>query len=176
MPKQVAFFDVVKRRRSVRDFLPEPVPIEVLQSIVAAGLEAPSGCNAQFRQYIIVTDPAVMARLGEISPALKTAPAAIVQLIEPKATRYGEFYLQDAAASIENMLLAAVALGYAGCWVEGQVRQSYEAVCKMLGVPAEVNVSAIVPIGKPVEIPERPAKPTLADVTHYNRFGGKGLR
>lgn len=51
------FFSVVADRRSVREFLPDAVPREVLERIVAAGIEAPSGCNMQMRQYVIVDDP-----------------------------------------------------------------------------------------------------------------------
>ena len=54
------FFDVLYSRRSVRKFTPEPVPVEVLEAIVQAGLKVPTGCNAQLRQYMIITDPAVM--------------------------------------------------------------------------------------------------------------------
>ena len=173
MAKDMPFLKVVNARRSVRKFLSDPVPLDVLEKIVAAGVEAPTGCNAQFRQYMIVTDPAVMDQLRAVSAAVKTAPAAIVQLIEPKAAKYGDYHLQDAAASIQNMLLAAVALGYASCWVEGQVRASHEKIRQMLGVPADVNVSAILPIGKAAEAPQRPAKAAMADITHYDRFGNK---
>lgn len=171
MSEQAGFFEVVKARRSVRRFTDDPVPMQVLQAIVAAGLEAPTGCNAQFRQYMILTRPAVMDRLRAVSPALATASAAIVQLIEPKTTSYGDYYLQDAAASVENMLLATVALGYASCWVEGQVRPSHQEIRQILGVPDDVNVSAILPIGKPAQTPNRPTKLTVAQATHYDRYG-----
>jgi len=169
--KNMTLFESIRARRSIRRYTDETVPVDVLEAIITAGLAAPTGCNAQLRGYIIVTDPAVMDQLRPVSKALATAPAAIVQLIEPKATRYGEFYLQDAAASIENMLLAAVATGYASCWVEGAVRHSHDDVRRILGVPTDVNVSAILPIGKPAESPPPPKKATIGQAVHYNRFG-----
>ena len=174
MTDQPGFFDVVYARRSVRQFQDAPVPVTVLERIVEAGLEAPTGCNAQLRRYIIVTDPDVMARLRQVSTAMKSAPAAIVQLIEPTPTKFGAFYLQDAAASLQNMLLATVASGYASCWVEGAVRHGEQEIRDILGVPPELNVSAILPIGKPAESPSRPAKLTLAEATHYDQFGRQG--
>ena len=165
------FFDVIAARRSVRKYLPEPVGRDVLEKIVAAGVEAPSGCNMQLRQYVIVDDPAVMEQIRPFSGAMAGAPAAIVLLMEPKGTRLGEFWVQDASAAMENMLLAAVALGYAACWVEGALRRHEETVHRLLDVPSGLRVWSLMPVGKPAESPERPPKSKLADVTHYNRYG-----
>jgi nitroreductase len=166
------FFETVNARRSVRKYTDDPVPREVLERIVAAGIEAPSGCNLQLRQYVIVDDPAVMERIRPMSPALTGAPAAIVVLVEPQGTKFGEFWIQDASAAMENMLLAAVSLGYAGCWVEGQVRAGWEdKLRQILHVPEHLRVWCLTPIGKPDAQPQRPAKSAASEVTHYNRFG-----
>jgi nitroreductase len=169
-------FNAIQARRSVRKFRPDPVPRSDLEKLVAAGIEAPSGANAQLRQYVIVDDPAVMDALRQASGAIDGAPAAIVVLIEPAETPYGPFWVQDASAAIENMLLAAVAMGYASCWVEGQVRRHEPALREALGVPQALRVWAILPIGKPAAHPARPAKSRLPDVTHYNRFGARQER
>ena len=99
-PEDRGFFDVVFSRRSVRRFKPDPVDRAVLERIVSAGLEAPTGCNGQFKEYIIVDDPALVEKLRPTSRALQGAPAILVQLIHPKAARFGEWWLQDAAASV----------------------------------------------------------------------------
>ena len=115
-------------------------------------------------------DPAVMEKLRAVSGALTGAPAAIVLLIEPTATPYGEFYVQDASAAMENMLLAAVALGYGACWVEGAVRRSEEDVRELLAAPASLRVWSLLPVGRPAVIPARPKKSAPSDVVHHNRF------
>ncbi len=169
------FFKAVESRRSVRQFLPAAVPRAALERIVmddvAAGIEAPSGCNLQLRQYVIVDDPAVMAELRPASRALATAPAAIAILLEPQGTRFGEFWIQDASAAMQNMLLAAVALGYGACWIEGAVRPHEDELRRVLGVPEGLRVWSILSVGKPAEAPERPAKSPFAEVVHHNRFG-----
>jgi len=165
------FFDVVTNRRSVRKYCPNPVPPSVMEQIVAAGIEAPTGCNLQLKQYIVVDDPDVMDKIRFVSKAMTGAPAAIVLLIEPASSPYGEFWIQDASAAMENMLLAAVALGYAGCWIEGHVRPHEQALRKLLNVPENLRVWALTPIGKSNAKPKRPPKPELADVLHRNRFG-----
>jgi len=165
------FFDVIRARRSVRQYESEPVPREVLRRIVAAGVEAPSGCNMQLRQYLVVDDPALMDRLRPVSGAMTGAPAAVFLLLEEQATPHGEFYVQDASAAMENMLLAAAALGYAGCWVEGALRRNEETVRELLGVPEDLRVWAMLPVGKPAVTPPRPPKPDPAEITHYNQYG-----
>ena len=166
------FFEIVNTRRSVREYLADPVPREVLERIVATGAEAPTGCNMQAKQYVIVDDPVVMEQLRTTSTAMTGAPAAIVLLVDPKPTKFGEFWVQDCSAAMENMLLAAVALGYAACWVEGAVRSHEEEIRRLLDVPESLRVQALLPVGRPAVDPARPPKPDPADVTHYNRFSG----
>jgi len=165
-------FEAINKRRSVRKYLDEPVPRQVLERIVAAGIEAPSGCNMQLRQYIIVDDPAVMQQLRPVSKALTGAPAAIVILVEPRPSSFGfEFWVQDASAAMQNMLLAAVALGYAGCWVEGALRKCEQQLRQVLGVPRHLRVWSMLRVGKAAETPQRPDKSAASEVTHYNRYG-----
>ena len=165
-------FDAINARRSVRKYTDEPVGRDVLEKIIAAGVEAPSGCNLQLRHYILVDDPAVMEKIRPVSPAIDGAPAAIVLLVEPTGTKYGEFWVQDASAAMENMLLAAVAMGYGGCWVEGQVRGWEEKLREILGVPDNLRVWSLTPIGTPAGEAKRPPKSATEEVLHYNRFGG----
>lgn len=169
-------FEAINKRRSIRKYLDTPVAREDLEKIVAAGVEAPSGCNLQLRQYIIVDDPAVMDQLRPASNAIGNAPAAIVVIIDPKASPYGEYWIQDASAAMENMLLAAEALGYGGCWIEGPLRsvpENEDRYREILGVPEKLRVWCLTPIGRPAEEATRPPKPSAADVTFYNRFGSK---
>ncbi|HOF19530.1 MAG TPA: nitroreductase family protein [Phycisphaerae bacterium] len=164
-------FEAIHRRRSVRNFTGDPVVAADLEKIVAAGIEAPSGCNMQLRQYVIVDDPAVMDKLRPLSGAIDGAPAAIVLLVDPQPTRYGEFWIQDASAAMENMLLAAEALGYGACWVEGALRRCEETLRELLGVPANLRVWSLMSVGRAAKTPPRPAKSEFAQVVHRNRFG-----
>jgi len=163
-------FDAIKTRRSVRRFVGDPVPAADLKRIVSAGIEAPSGLNGQLRQYVIVDSPAVLEQMKPASAVFKTAPAAIVLLIEPKETRGLSFWVQDASAAMENMLLAAAALGYGACWIEGEVHKNHDLLQKVLEVPQHLRVWAIVAVGKAAETPPRPAKSQYADVVHHNLF------
>lgn len=164
-------FDAIYNRRSVREFLPRPVGRADLEKIVAAGIEAPSGCNLQLRQYIIIDDPAVMARLAPVSKVLAAAPACVAVLASPTASPYGEYWRQDASASIQNMLLAATALGLGGCWVEGPLGRCDAEIRKVLNIPAELRLCSLMSVGYPAHTLARPNKSDFKDVTHYNEYG-----
>ena len=157
------FFEAITKRYSYRGpYKNTPVPREDLKKILEAGLAAPSGCNSQLTSLIAVDDPGLA---GSITNLVKkngfggeNAPAGICVLtreIPSYANKY--FNVQDYAAAIENMLLAITALGYASCWIEGQVTESSETqerIVKMLNIPPEYVVVAFLPVG----IPEKEGK------------------
>jgi nitroreductase len=157
-------FDAIAARRSVRQYLPQPVPRDVLMRIVAAGCEAPTGCNRHVLHFVVVDDAAIMDRLRGMNRAFGAAPAAIVIAAEPSS----EYWVQDASAAMQNMLLAAAALGYGGCWVEGSRKNWQAPVAEMLRIPEGKQPWAMTPIGVPAAQPPRPAKPSAQELTHFN--------
>ena len=166
----------IHARRSVRKFRSNAVKRDDLKRMVAAAIDAPSGCNAQLRQYVVVDDPGVMDKLRPFSHALETAPAGVVLVVDPKPTRFGEFWVQDASAAMQNMLLAAQALGYGACWVEGAIRRHEKEIAELLGVPEPLRVWSVMAVGRPAERPERPEKSDLAEAMHINAFGRREER
>ncbi len=162
-------YEAINTRRSVRSYTDEPVSRDVLKRIVQAGIEAPTGCNMQLRQFIIVDDADVMAQLAELG-VTKGAPAAVVILTDTQGTPYGEFWVQDASATMENMLLATVAEGLAGCWVEGQVTPKEPELRKILSVPENLRIWSVMPVGTPTATPARPPKPSFDEIVHFDKF------
>lgn len=166
-------FEAIAKRHSYRGpYSDQKVPREDLRRIVQAGIQAPSGCNAQSTSFVIVDDPDVMARLREIVPL--RAPAAIVCVVDPSPVIHGmSFELQDCAAAVENMLLAITALGYASVWLEGALRGGKaEQVAKLLGVPDNKRVQVILPVGVPVEQWNQREKKPFEERAWFNRYGG----
>lgn len=164
-------YEAINVRRSIRSYTDDPVSQDALQRIVQAGIEAPTGCNMQLRQFIIVDDADVIGRLAKLGVS-KGAPAVVVILMDPQGTPYGEFWVQDASATMENMLLAAVAEGLGACWVEGQVTPKEPQLRKILGVPQGLRVWSVMAVGTPTAQPGRPPKPDFDQIVHFNRFGG----
>ncbi|NLI54855.1 MAG: nitroreductase [Clostridiales bacterium] len=167
----------IQTRSSYRGkYDPTPVPREHLQQLLEAGVAAPSGCNKQTTSFIAVDDPDLMHRLSELSgsPVGQTAPAMILVLTR-RILAYGgrTYFMQDYAAAIENILLAAVSLGYESCWVEGQVTDEDNTGRKMadaLGVPEEYALVCFLPIGKAAEPTKRPRKKPFSERAWFNGF------
>jgi len=172
-------FDAIANRHSYRAALNEtPVSREDLRRIVQAGIQAPSGYNAQSSHFVIVDDPGLVREvLGSVSdrPVMQTAPAAIVVVTDPNASRNEQysFGVQDYAASVENMLLAATALGYASLWVEGQVRRTNASIriAELLRVPEPFKVVVVLPVGVPVESKQQKPKKPFEKRASFNAFG-----
>jgi nitroreductase len=172
------FFEAVKKRYSYRgQYRPVPVPRGDLQKILEAGLAAPSGCNTQTTSCIALDDPELIRSVGGLikSSAVTAAPAAICVLTQHKAVYKGMcFNVQDYAAAIENMLLAVTALGYAGCWIEGEVAEDPKIpaeIARILGIPGEYSVVAYLPVGRPVGEGRRPPYKPFEERAWFNGFG-----
>ena len=157
-------------------YTPDPVPREHLQQLLEAGLAAPSGCNKQTTGLIAVDDPTLMKKLNALTGSRigKTAPAMILLLTRRIiAYRDRTYFVQDYAAAIENILLAAVSMGYESCWVEGQVTDLDKIGRKMadvLGVPEEYELVCYLPIGKAIEKTQKPIKQAFAERAWFNGF------
>ena len=153
------------------------VPREHLKLILQAGLDAPSGCNKQTTSLVAVDDPQILAPFREIinnTPA-NTCPAMICVLTR-KIIAYKDrtFYIQDYSAAIQNMLLAIHALGYASCWIEGNITDVDRIGDKMadiLGVPEDYELVAVLPVGTPAEEAIRVTKKSFAERAWFNGFG-----
>jgi iodotyrosine deiodinase len=64
-----SFLERMRRRRTVRDYAPDPVPIELIEAAIAAAATAPSGANMQPWRFVVVRDPAIKRRIREAAEA-----------------------------------------------------------------------------------------------------------
>jgi nitroreductase len=174
-------FEAIRGRRSVRRFSSADVSDEDLRRILEAAIWAPSAGNLQPWRFVVVRDRGVkegLARAALNQMFIAEAPVVVVVCadVERSGMYYGDrgrylYCIQDTAAAIQNMLLAAYALGYGTCWV-GAFRE--EVVREILGLPDNVRPVAIIPIGRPAEKPRPPARIPLEHVVFYERFGRAG--
>ena len=153
-----------------------PVPRKDLITIMEAGLSAPSGCNKQTTSLIAVDDREVLSRIRQVidPPVGETATAAIFVLTRRLiAYRDKCFSTQDYAAAIENMLLAAIALGYQSCWYEGHITDEDrigDQIAKILNIPSEYELVCFLPIGLAEEEPKLPQKKAFYERAWFNQF------
>ena len=169
--------DAIRSRHSYRGkYKPTPVPRSDLETIMQAGLDAPSGCNRQTTSLIAVDDPAVLQRLREVihPPVAETAPAAICVLTRRiNAYRDKCFAVQDYSAAIQNMLLAIVELGYQSCWFEGHITDD-DRICdkmaRILNLPEEYELVCFLPVGIAESSPALPPKKPFSERAWFNSF------
>lgn len=167
----------IASRRSYRgEFLAEPVPKEDLMKIAQAGIDAPSGCNKQTTDLIVVNDPEVLNRIKAVidPPVAKTAPAMIIVLSRHiNAYRDRCFAVQDYSAAIENMLLTIVELGYQSCWYEGHITDEdriCDKIAEILHVPEGTDVVCLLPVGKAKDDFHAPSKKAFSERVKFNRW------
>jgi Nitroreductase len=166
-------FDAMREAHSVRQFTSEPLPAPTLTRLLEAACWAPSAGNLQPWYFYVVQGEALKRRLASACQdqrQVAEAAAAVVVTADParSSERYGErgaqlYCLQDTAAAIQNILLAATGLGIASCWVgafdERQVQELVEA-------PPRLRAVAIVCLGYSNEVEEEPKERLrVAEVT-----------
>lgn len=175
----VTVADMVKEnimtRKSVRKFLDEPVPNDVLESVLKAGMAAPSAMNRQPWAIEVVNDKEILNGLSAMLPygRLETAPVAIIVCGDMSKTLEGdarEFWVVDCSMMAENILLAAHSHGlgavFTGAW---PTKERGDKVKEYLGMPENYEVLGVIPMGYPAENPE-PKDKWNPDAVHYNSW------
>lgn len=167
------FFEVVKKRHSIRAFARTPVEPEKLQAILEAANRAPSAGNLQGYEIYLVkkeTQRVALARAAGNQDFVAWAPAVLVFCAHParSSPRYGQrgvklYALQDATIACTFAMLAATALGLATVWVGAF---DDDAVGRVVGVPQGIVPVAILPIGYAAEKPELTSRRRLHDLVH----------
>lgn len=164
--------EIIRLRRSVRSFKPEPVPRELLRQLPQVAVWALSAGNLQPWEFYIITDQETRKKVGNAAGQrfVGEAPAVIVVCARPQQSSavYGErgeklYCLQDTAAAIQNILLAAASLGLSSCWV-GAFRE--ERVIEALNLRGSRPV-ALLPVGYASSEPKAPPRRPVEEVTRW---------
>lgn len=145
----------IMTRRSVRQYSDKKVTGAQVTKLLKAAMNAPSACNQQPWQFVVIKDRDTMLAITKIHPyaqMLKTAACAIVVCGDPKAEVCKGYWVQDCAAATENLLLAAHALGLGAVWLGVYPReQRVKDTRKLLGIQKSVIPFCIVSIGYPAK-------------------------
>lgn len=155
MDKRLTF---IFHRRSIRKYVPKPVPAENIQALLEAAMAAPSASNLKPWHFVVVTDRERLKALAEAHPygkMLAEAGLAIAVCGDPAISeRYWE---QDCSAATENILLAATALGLGAVWLGCHPRVERKAALRtVLKIPESIEILSLISIGYPAE--EKPAR------------------
>ncbi len=145
--------DAIHTRRSIRKYLDKPVPAEMIETVIRAGMAAPSAGNQQPWHFIVITDRAKLDAIPDFHPhsaMVRQTPVAILVCGDPDGKKYPAFWDQDASAATQNMLLAARDLGLGTVWV-GVFPDSgrMDGFRKLLTIPEHIIPFALIPMGWP---------------------------
>lgn len=162
-------YDAVRTVLAVRSYQDKAIPPELVRRIVEAGRLTGSSMNRQPWHFLVVENRETLQQLGALAqsgPYIAQAPLAVVVLMEQS-----RFAVSDASRAIQSMMLTAWAEGVGSNWVGfGGLLE----IKPLLGIPAELDVLAIVPFGYPVQTLQGKGKKqrkALAAVAHQERFG-----
>jgi nitroreductase len=180
-------FEAIRSRRAVRQYRPDPVRKEDILTIIDAANRAPSAMNRQQWEFVVVTGKETILEMGasyriiveeftrnwdpspmrgslsreefiRFAESYGGAPAVIVALTDAADNDdLRRANLESASAAMENLLLAATALGLGTCWMTGPLRDE-KTLRRILAVPDDREFVAVTPLGYPAEIPPAPAR------------------
>ena len=156
---------IIYNRRSVRRYERRPVPDDVLRSVLEAGRQAPSARNLQPYCFIVVRDPELKKKLifSEWNKFIEEAPIVIVGCGDSRA----KWAVVDVAIALQNMVIAAEALGLGTCWIGHFIE---DEVKRILRIPDYMRVVAMITLGYPAERPGPRPKKSLEELVRHDTY------
>jgi nitroreductase/SAM-dependent methyltransferase len=167
------FWEVLYERRTTRRFDPSRnVPRELVLELLDSALIAPTSCNLQMWDFVVVDDPDQREKLGRLSLQVLTTPVTIFVAYGREYSEEGHANIQSAAAALMNMSLAAHVIGLGTFWIN-QLGPRDE-VGRILGLPPDREVVAALAVGWPAVYPTKPPRRRPFDhVVHWNYASGR---
>jgi len=175
--------EVIKTRRSIRQYKDTPVTDEQLTAVLEAVQWAPSWANTQCWEMVVVKDPAVKEKLaGTLSPgnpsadAIKNAPVVIVACaIKEKSGYYkgqpitnkGDWLMYDMGLAMQNLCLAAHSIGLGTVQIGAFNIEDAE---KVIGTPEGVTIVAMTPLGVPAADSRAPKRRAIEEFVHHDKY------
>ncbi|HPE64249.1 MAG TPA: nitroreductase family protein [Methanothrix sp.] len=166
--------EAIRRRRSIRKYLPRKIENDKLDRVLEAGRLAPSAKNLQEWKFIVVRDDGRRKRLAEAAKGqtfVGEAPVVIAACatVTDYVMTCGQLtYPIDLAIAVEHMVLAAAAEGLGTCWIGAFYE---EEVKKVLNIPPEIRVVALLPMGYPVESPAPRPRKEMDEIVAFETWG-----
>lgn len=167
------FAELVKQRYSVRAYKPDPVEDEKLQQVLEAARLAPTACNRQPFQLVVVHTQGKEAELRRIYHRswFSQAPLVICAVGLPErawSRRDGKNYVfVDTTIAMDYITLAATDLGLGTCWVAAF---DPAAAREILGLPNNVEPVAFTPLGYPADRPKPKERKPLSELVRYEHW------
>ena len=171
--------ELIRTRRSIREYRDEPVSEEHRQVLEEAVLRAPTSHNHRPWEFVFVTERETIAAFSTLKPHgasfLAGAPLAVVVLGDPHRS---DVWVEDTSIAAAFLQLAAHSLGLGSCWVQVREREhasgarASDHVRELVAAPARLEVLAVIGVGHPAEEKEpRPDAGLPRGKIHRERYG-----
>jgi len=177
LPSPEALLNLLKSRRSIRRYRPDPVPDEMVEQLLQAGRWAPSASNRQPWDFIVVRDEAIRQQVAEHAAFyfirwahVAEAPLLIILCGDTGKRIYRQFLHEDIGLAGSQIMLQAKALGLGTCWLGGIDRKAIAATFKL---PEHLEVVGLLTVGFPAEDPPPTSRKPLSEIVHYDVYGNQ---
>jgi nitroreductase len=176
-------FEAINGRRSIREYKPDPVSDEIVERVLEAVRWAPSWANTQCWEVVVIRKPEIKAKVAEAlppgNPALSSLRDAPILLVfcgirnlsgfkrGEAITEKGDWFMFDMGLAMENLCLAAHSLGLGTVIIGNLDARKLEV---LIGVPENISVVAITPLGYPQKEVSAPRRKELTDFVHFETY------
>ena len=175
--------DIIKNRRSIRNFEDREVPQEVLEQILEAVRWSPSWANTQCWEVIVVKDLEIKKKLQEAMGKGNPATRAIVEAPivvglcgklhssgyykGEVTTKFGDWFMYDVGLATQSLCLTAHALGL-GTVIAGLF--DHDKAKEVLQIPEGIELVSLIPTGYPAKGTGAPKRREVSEFTHYDKY------
>lgn len=160
----------IMSRKSVRKYLPKPVEKEKVQTLLKAGMAAPSGKDVRPWEFVVVTDRAALDSMAAALPYAKMLTHAPMAIVVCGDTTKSSYWYLDCSAATQNILLAAEALELGAVWTAAYPYDDRMAVVsRYTALPEHIKPLCVIPVGYPA-MPHSPKDKWDESKVHENKF------
>ena len=171
--------ETIFSRKSVRQYSKETVSNEAIETLIKAGMSAPSACDKRPWAFVAITDKNILTALssafvnGKMLPNASCAIVVCGDLLKTLEGIKSEYWIQDCTAAVENILIAVESLKLGAVWIGTYpVSERVEHTKKILNLPKNIIPLAILSIGYP-KAKEKPKDKFDPSLIHWNSWGNK---
>jgi len=175
-----ALLSLLKSRRSIRRYRPDPVPDEMVTQILEAGRWAPSASNRQPWSFVVVRDEAIRQQIGQHAAYyfvrwahVAEAPMIIVLCGDTGKRLYRQYLHEDIGLAGSQIMLQAKVMGLGTCWVGVVDAAGRKQIAAILKLPEHLEVVGLLTVGFPAEDPPAPPRKPLTEIVHYDVYGNQ---
>lgn len=167
--------EAIKKRQSLRLYKPQKVPRELIEKLVNCAQWAPSACNLQLTEYIVVDNEEILSKLAKkVTSKFNWSSTFIIFIYDSRFAVKRSSSMVSLGASMQNLLLAATSLDLSACPITGFKKD--KIIKQILNIPYPYEIGLIMSIGyaKDENLLKQRSRLPLEKILHSNCFKAKG--